>query len=64
LLPRVADYPDGGVHGGHLAVVWNQGQAGYALSTHFAEHSRRSQRQAALLRAATTMSRFTASSVG
>lgn len=60
LLLKVADYPDGGVHGGHLAVVWNQGRNGYALSLHFAERSKRkrAEQEAVLLEAATAMSRF------
>jgi hypothetical protein len=66
LVLRVAEYPDGGVHGGHLAVVWNQGDAGYALSIHFAERNRHSptEREALLLQAAGSMSRFTASTPG
>ena len=62
LVLRVADYPSGGVHGGHLAVVWNQGDAGYALSIHFAERNSHSptEREAVLLQAASSMSRFTA----
>jgi hypothetical protein len=35
LLLRAAAYPRGGLHGGHVAVIWNQGGAGYALSLHF-----------------------------
>ena len=60
LLLKVADYPDGGVHGGHLVVVWNQGWNGYVLSLHFAEWSerKRAEQEAVLLEAATTMSRF------
>jgi hypothetical protein len=66
LLLRVADYPDGGVHGGHLAVVWNQGEAGYALSIHFSERDRHSpsEREAVLLEVAGSMSRFTAAGSG
>jgi hypothetical protein len=62
LLLRVADYPDGGVHGGHLAVVWNQRDAGYALSLHFAERSPHSEsaRESIALQAAAEMSRFEA----
>lgn len=37
LLLQVAAYPDGGVHGGHLAAIWNQSANGYALSLHFTE---------------------------
>jgi hypothetical protein len=66
LILRVADYPDGGVHGGHVAAVWNQGGAGYVLSVHFGERNRytRTEREAVLLQAASGMSRFTASRVG
>ncbi len=65
LLLQVADYPDGGVHGGHLAVVWNQGRDGYVLSLHFAERSPREQAEqdAVLLGAATAMSQFSADDV-
>ena len=27
-------YPEGGIHGGHLTVVWNAGGDGYAVSAH------------------------------
>ena len=37
LLLQAAGYPDGGVHGGHIAAIWNQGRAGYVLSLHFTE---------------------------
>jgi hypothetical protein len=62
LLLVVAGYPDGGIHGGHLAVVWNQGDNGYVLSMHFAEHSKYTPREqeALLLNAATAMSGFAA----
>lgn len=39
LLLRVASYPHGGVHAGHLATVWNQRGAGYVLTLHFATDS-------------------------
>jgi hypothetical protein len=32
-----AGYPNGGVHGGHIAAIWNQGPNGYVLSLHFTE---------------------------
>lgn len=35
LVLQVAPYPDGGIHGGHYAIVWNRGDAGYALSLHY-----------------------------
>lgn len=62
LLLQIAGYPAGGVHGGHLAVVWNQGRDGYALSLHFADRSvrPRSEQEALLLAAAAAMSRFRA----
>lgn len=64
LLLKVADYPDGGVHGGHLAVVWNQGRDGYVLSLHYGERSQRprAEQEAVLLGAATAMSRFSTDS--
>jgi hypothetical protein len=37
LLLQVAPYPDGGVHGGHVAAIWNRDGSGYALSLHFSE---------------------------
>jgi hypothetical protein len=45
-----------------LAVVWNQGDAGYALSLHLAERSPQSQsaRRSIVLQAAAEMSRFEA----
>jgi hypothetical protein len=62
LLLAVARYPDGGVHGGHLAVVWNQGDDGYTLSLHFTARGarHRAQQQSVLVRAAAAMSRFPA----
>jgi hypothetical protein len=61
LLLRVAGYPNGGVHGGHLAIVWNQGDNGYTLSMHFAERTRLEvQQEAVVVQAAIAMSRFTA----
>lgn len=57
LLLRVRHYPDGGVHGGHLAVVWNVGGAGYTVTLHFAQDSGRDehQRHAMLLEVAAGM---------
>jgi hypothetical protein len=57
LLLKAAPFPTGGVHGGHIAVVWNQGDAGYAISIHFLSNRRSSQgeRRAAVLRAAQAM---------
>ena len=37
LLIQVAHYPRGGIHGGHIAVVWNQNGNGYVVSLHFTE---------------------------
>lgn len=37
LVVQAAIYPEGGVHGGHIAAIWNQGTAGYVLSLHFTE---------------------------
>jgi hypothetical protein len=35
LLLRAAAYPRGGLHGGHVGVIWNQDGAGYALTLHY-----------------------------
>jgi hypothetical protein len=58
LLLTVAGFPAGGIHGGHVAVVWNQGSDGYVLSMHFGEHAGLSGRaqESAVLEAATSMS--------
>jgi hypothetical protein len=37
LLLRIPGYPDGGLHGGHLAAIWNQNRDGYVVSAHFEE---------------------------
>jgi hypothetical protein len=60
LLLRPEGYPTGGIHGGRLAVVWNQQDKGYALSMHFAEGTAydASARETVLLEIATSMSRF------
>lgn len=59
LLLREAAYPNGGVHGGHLAVIWNQGGNGYVLSLHFTETPRPSpgNEQQMVIDTAVTMSR-------
>jgi len=31
---RNPPYPAGGIHGGHVSVVWNAGGAGYVVSGH------------------------------
>lgn len=60
LLLQVEEYPRGGIHGGHLSVVWNQRRAGYTLSLHFADRSPRprAEQEAVLIAAAAAMSRF------
>lgn len=58
LVLRNPPYPVGGIHGGHLTVIWNEGQAGYALSGHpVGLHSARSAsaRNALAARAITTL---------
>lgn len=57
LLLMAERYPSGGMHGGHLAAVWNQTGSGYALTLHFSEESATdARREAAVLRAADSMS--------
>jgi hypothetical protein len=34
LVLAVAPFPRGGLHGGHYAIVWNEGGDGYAISSH------------------------------
>jgi hypothetical protein len=34
LILWLATHPQGGIHGGHYAIVWNEGQNGYVLSMH------------------------------
>ena len=34
LVLRNAPYPVGGIHGGHISIVWNVGGAGYAVTGH------------------------------
>ncbi|MCW2985206.1 MAG: hypothetical protein JWR63_2776 [Conexibacter sp.] len=59
LVAQAAGFPNGGIHGGHLVVLWNQGGAGYVLSMHFMKPDdlTATQRQGALVAAATAMSR-------
>jgi hypothetical protein len=46
LVLRAPPYPRGGVHGGHVIVLWNRGGHGYLVSLHFAGgHARYSQAQ-------------------
>jgi len=35
LLCRITPYPDGGLHGGHYALIWNEGNDGYVISFHY-----------------------------
>ena len=58
LVPR--PYPSGGVHGGHIAAVWSQDGAGYAISLHFEPRPgvAATEKRAAVVRAAEAMSRF------
>jgi hypothetical protein len=57
LLLQAAGFPDGGIHGGHLVVVWNQDGAGYVLSMHFTkpEGLTASERRDTMLTAAAAM---------
>jgi hypothetical protein len=41
LLLAVDPFPRGGLHGGHYAIVWNEGGDGYALSLHYPRGDRR-----------------------
>jgi hypothetical protein len=41
LLCAVAPYPDGGIHGGHYVLIWNQRHAGYVMSFHYPRGDRR-----------------------
>ena len=36
---REPPYPQGGIHGGHVVIVWNQGGHGYIVSAHGARMS-------------------------
>lgn len=36
LVLRPAPYPEGGIHGGHLALVWNSASAGHTITMHLA----------------------------
>lgn len=66
LLLKVTDYPDGGVHSGHLAIIWNEGNHGYTLSLHFAEPSKHDgdDQEALIVQIAAAMSRFTVDDAG
>ena len=62
LLLRAAEFPNGGIHGGHLGVIWNEGRNGYTLTIHFSPdaHVPPSLQEQLLLDAAAAMSRFRA----
>jgi hypothetical protein len=38
LVVRAPPYPAGGVHGGHVIVLWNRRGRGYVVSLHFTDH--------------------------
>ena len=64
LVLRNPPYPVGGIHGGHLSVVWNAGGAGYAVSGHAVASRDRPDAAPgpeALMRAALTLLRVAAS---
>jgi hypothetical protein len=52
---RAQGFPNGGIHGGHLIVVWNEHGHGYVLSMH--AHDADQTHQAIVLRMADGMSR-------
>jgi hypothetical protein len=62
LVIRAAEFPDGGIHGGHLGVVWNEGRSGYTLTIHFSPdaHLTPALQEDLVLDSATAMSRFRA----
>ncbi len=65
LLLLATPFPAGGIHGGHIAAVWNQGGAGYALTLHFTdEGTSDGRRENMVLRAAASMSRYAAGKGG
>jgi hypothetical protein len=37
---RAPPYPSGGVHGGHVLVLWNRSDGGYVVSLHLTDHRR------------------------
>jgi hypothetical protein len=37
IVIRLAPYPTGGVHGGHVVALWNERGRGYLISFHFSE---------------------------
>jgi hypothetical protein len=40
LMLAAAPHPDGGIHGGHLTLIWNQGHHGYVFSIHARDQDR------------------------
>jgi hypothetical protein len=60
LVLRAADFPDGGIHGGHLGVIWNEAGSGYTLTIHFSPkaHLAPALQQKLLLESAAAMGRF------
>jgi hypothetical protein len=48
-LLRAPAYPQGGIHGGHSIVMWNQGGHGYLVSTHSERSTRTAARMAIAL---------------
>ena len=40
IVVRAAPYPAGGVHGGHLVLLWNAGGRGQLVSLHFTDAER------------------------
>lgn len=61
LLLRSDPFPEGGLHGGHYTLVWNEDGRGYAVGVHYASGDRtrapRPDQIAALARLATSMRR-------
>ena len=57
LVLRNPPYPTGGIHGGHVSVVWNAGGAGYVVSGHAVGSDGRSEEadRPALARAIATL---------
>jgi hypothetical protein len=48
LLLQAPEFPAGGVHAGHLVIVWNHGGNGYLASEHFAGRDAPGARHSAL----------------
>lgn len=45
---QAAPYPQGGIHGGHVVVLWNERGRGYLVSAHGSRMARRAVIEAAL----------------